>query len=412
MPFQQKQCRVQFAAALGLCLAAVPATSFAADTLNDAIIGGKFDLTLRYRYEYVDQDGFTKKARASTLRTYLGYGTDSWRGFSAYLAVQGVKDIGADLYNSTSNGKTQFPVVADPEVVDLDQAYLQYASPWDTTAKLGRQRIIFDNHRFIGNVGFRQNEQTYDSVRVFNTSLRDTTADYVFIQNVNRVFGPHAPAGPNDGDFPMRSHVFHVDYKGFKPVTITGYAYLLDFLRPRDSNLSTATYGFRLNGEYPIDDDWKALYTGEYARQDSYTNNPVSYGLNYYLLEAGPGYGPVAAKAGYEVLEGNGKVAVQTPLATLHAFQGWVDQFLTTPASGVDDLYFSASAAVKDVKMLAVYHDFDADKGRADLGHEWDASIARTFYKHFTLQFEYGNYVADTFKTNTQKYWATMIVSY
>lgn len=384
----------------------------AADTPNDALIGGKFDLALRYRYEKVDQDGFAKSARASTLRTYLGYGTDSWRGFSAYVAMQGVKSIGNDLYNSTVNARTQFPVVADPEVIDLDQAYLQYASPWDTTARVGRQRIIYDNHRFIGNVGFRQNEQTYDAARAINMSLPDTVADYVFIQNVNRVFGPHAPAGPNDGDFPMRSNVVHVAYTRFKPVTITGYAYLLDFLRQRDSGLSTATYGLRLTGEYSIDDDWKALYTGEYARQSAFANNPARYGLNYYLLEGGPAYGPVAAKVGYEVLEGNGKVAVQTPLATLHAFQGWVDQFLTTPANGVADLYLSASAAIEDVKMLAVYHDFDADRGGAHLGREWDASVSRTFFDHYTLQFEFGDYIADTFKTDTKKYWATLIVNY
>ena len=34
---------------------------------------------------------------------------------------------------------------------------------------------------------------------------------------------------------------------------------------------------------------------------------------------------------------------LQTPLATLHAFNGWADMFLTTPANGLQDLYFRAS---------------------------------------------------------------------
>ena len=412
MPFSSKRRICAVAALLLAPILGSTSPVSAADTLYDAIVSGKFDLTLRYRYEKVDQDGFARSARASTLRTYLGYGTDSWQGFSAYAAMQGVLDIGNDLYNSTVNGKTQYPVVADPQVIDLDQGYLQYASPWDTTGRVGRQRIIYDNHRFVGNVGFRQNEQTYDSIRAINTSLPDTTAEYVYLATVHRIFGPDAPPGPNDGEFPMSSHVFHAAYTGFKPVSIIGYAYLLDFARRADSGLSTQTYGLRLTGEYPIDEDWKALYTGEYARQSSFSNNPQRYGLNYYFVEGGPGYGPVSARVGYEVLEGNGRVAVQTPLATLHAFQGWVDQFLTTPANGVADLYYLANATIEKVKLIGVYHDFDAERGGANLGREWDASISRTFFDHYTLQFEFGDYIADTFKTDTQKYWATLVVNY
>jgi hypothetical protein len=395
---------------LWLLVAAGPA--HAADTLNDAIVGGKFDLSLRYRFEYVDQDGFARKARASTMRSYVGYGTDAWRGFSANLALQGVFAIGNEQYNSTVNGKTKYPVVADPEVLDLDQAYLQYASPWATTARVGRQRIIYDNHRFVGNVGFRQNEQTFDAVRAINTSLNGVTAEYAFIDNVNRIFGPHAPPGPNDGVLPMSSHLFHVEYKEFKPLTLVGYGYLLDFTRPANFGLSTATFGLRLIGEYPVSEMWKAFYMGEYARQSDYAQNPASYGLNYYLLEGGPGYGPVSAKVGYEVLEGNGAVAVQTPLATLHAFQGWADQFLTTPANGVRDLYYLASATVEGVKMTAVYHDFDAERGGANLGREWDAVASRNFLDHYTVELKFADYLADTFKTDTKKYWVSLIVNF
>ena len=202
MPFSSKRRICAVAALLLAPILGSTSPVSAADTLYDAIVSGKFDLTLRYRYEKVDQDGFARSARASTLRTYLGYGTDSWQGFSAYAAMQGVLDIGNDLYNSTVNGKTQYPVVADPQVIDLDQGYLQYASPWDTTGRVGRQRIIYDNHRFVGNVGFRQNEQTYDSIRAINTSLPDTTAEYVYLATVHRIFGPDAPPGPNDGEFP------------------------------------------------------------------------------------------------------------------------------------------------------------------------------------------------------------------
>ena len=384
----------------------------ASDTLNDSIVNGKFDVNLRYRFEYVDQDGFTKDARASTMRAAVGYGTDSWHGLSAYLGVQGVFSIGNELYNSTVNGRTMYPVVADPEVFDLWQAYVQWVSPWDVTARAGRQLINYDNQRWIGTVAFRQNEQTYDAARLISTNLPDTAFEYIYVDNVNRVFGPHAPPGPTDGNFPMSSHLIHAAYTGFKPVTAVAYAYLLDFTRAADFGLSTASTGLRLFGATPIDDDWKVLYAGEYARQTSYASNPMSYGLNYYFAEGGVGYGPVTLKTGFESLEGNGTVAVQMPLSTLHLFQGWADQFLVTPASGVNDLYVLGNATVQGVNLTAVYHDLDAETGSADLGREFDAAVSTTIVDKLKVEFIFADYMADTFKTDTKKYWLAFSWSY
>jgi hypothetical protein len=414
-----RACRIA-AATLGLCLVAAP--SRAADTLADAIVGGKFDLDLRYRFEYVDQDSFAKKAHASTLRAYFGYGTDSWHGLSMYGAVQGVKSIGFEGYNSTINGHTKYPVVADPETIDIDQLYLQYASPWDTTGKVGRQRIIYDNHRWIGNVGFRQNEQTYDALRFINTSIPNLTLDYDFLKKALRIYGPNGVPGPNDGIAPMNSHLFHAEYKGFKPVTIVGYAYLLDFTRtasaayqPTNASASSASVGLRLTGEYPIDEDWKALYTGECARQTDYADNPKSFGLNYYFVEGGAGFGPVSGRLGYEVLEGNGTSAVQMPLATLHAFQGWADQLLTTPPDGVQDLMVTLAGSYQGFKLTGVYHDFDFQRVDGDIGHEWDAMLSRTFYDHYTVELKVADYIADNDTVaalHTLKAWASLIVNY
>ncbi len=48
---------------------------------------------------------------------------------------------------------------------------------------------------------------------------------------------------------------------------------------------------------------------------------------------------------GYELLgSDDGVAAFQTPLATLHKFNGFADQFLVTPAGGLQDIYFYAKA--------------------------------------------------------------------
>ena len=41
------------------------------NSLTDMIMQGELDLNFRYRYEYVDQDGFDRDAKASTLRSLL-----------------------------------------------------------------------------------------------------------------------------------------------------------------------------------------------------------------------------------------------------------------------------------------------------------------------------------------------------
>ena len=168
----------------------------------------------------------------------------------------------------------------------------------------------------------------------------------------------------------------------------------------------------RLFGATPIDEDWKILYAGEYARQTSYASNPMSYGLNYYFAEGGVGYGPAALKGGYESLEGNGTVAVQMPLSTLHLFEGWADQFLVTPANGVTDLYVLGTAAISGVNFTAVYHDLDAEKGGADLGREVDASVSTTIVDKLKVEVIFADYMADTFKTDTKKYWLAFSWSY
>ena len=428
-PYHRATTGKRLAMLLGLGLLAAAGPARAADTLNESLVSGKVDLQLRYRFEYVDQASFAKKAHASTLRAYLGYGTDPWHGLSLYGAIQGVKSIGYEGYNSTLNGHTKYPLVADPETINIDQLFLQYASPWKTTAKVGRQRIIYDNHRWIGNVVFRQNEQTYDGLRLINTSIPDLTVDYDYLTRAQRIFGPRGVPGANDGYSPMNSHLVRAEYKGFKPVTIIGYGYMLDFTRPAtgvstlatnryiptNASASSASFGLRLIGEYPLDEMWKALYTGEYAHQTDYADNPNDFGLNYYFIEGGAGYGPVSAKAGYEVLEGNGSYAVQMPLATLHAFQGWADQLLTTPANGVEDLLFTLSGSYQGFKLTAVYHDYNFERVSGDIGHEWDAVLSRTFYDHYTVELKVADYNADNTtvaRLDTLKAWASFIVNY
>ena len=96
------------------------------------ISDGKLRLDFRYRYEFVDQDGFAKDAYASTLRTRLAYRSPYFSNFGFQFELDDVRSIGNDLYNSTRNGNTNRPVVADPDGTEVNQALILYRGIEDT----------------------------------------------------------------------------------------------------------------------------------------------------------------------------------------------------------------------------------------------------------------------------------------
>jgi len=383
---------------VGVALLVVTVSTAAADDFTGALTGGKASADLRLRYESVDQANALKDANVPTLRLRLGYETGQFHGFGAFVEAETVTALGGGNYNSTVNGKTAYATVADPEATEINQAYLSYAGLADTTLKYGRQRIILDNHRFIGNVGWRQNEQTFDAFTLTNASLPQTNITAGYIYNVNRVFSDKSP----QGDFNMNSPIFNVSYKGWSLGEVVGYGYLLDFTDLAAS--STQTYGLRLKGSAPLGGA-KALYTAEYATQRDYRDNPRSYDLKYYLVEGGVGLSSAEFKLGYEVLGGNGTVAFQTPLATLHAMNGWTDQFLATPVAGLKDAYLSAATMVRGTRLEAIYHDFRADSNSTRYGTEWNLQAVKAIDKTYAVGVKYASYDAKGFSVDSDKFW-------
>ena len=360
-------------------------------------------LDVRYRYEHVDQNNALKNADASTVRSRLGYGTGTFYGVSAYLELENITSVGPQNYNSGDNGKAAYSIVSDPTGSQTDQAYLAWDGPDSSLIRLGRQVINLDNQRFIGRVDWRQNGQTFDALSLVNESLPDTVATFAYLSNVDRISATSAR---------MSSKVLNARYSGLDIGVLSGYAYLLDY--DQIQALSSQTYGLRCSGTASVSIDKKILYTAEFAKQSDYANNPGKYNLDYMLAELGGMWREVSAKFGYEMLEGDGTNSVQTPLATLHAFNGWADQFLITPAAGLEDSYISVDGVMGDVKLLAFYHDFKANKGGDDYGKEWDVQVLKKFGKVYSLAADYASYSAGTTtgKVDTNKLWLTGLLEF
>ena len=173
--------------AMGMTALSFPV--FSAESLSEAFSNGKANLSFRYRYEMVDQDGFSKDANASTLLTRLNYQTEAYKGFSFFIEADNVMEVFGDNYNAGAGNTPNngaYPVVADPTGTEINQAWFNFAFNDDNNLKIGRQRILLDNQRFVGGVGWRQNEQTYDAVS-FDTKISSSKLFLSYIENVNRI---------------------------------------------------------------------------------------------------------------------------------------------------------------------------------------------------------------------------------
>ena len=380
------------ALALALTVLLAPFSAAQAAGLMDAVKGGKPSANLRYRYETVDQDGIADTAMASTLRTRLGYTTAPFNGYTAMVEFENVTAVDGDEYNSTLNGKTSRPVVADPEGSEVNRAALVHKSDTVTTT-LGRQRIKLDNDRHVGNVGWRQNEQTYDAAMVAFSGMPDTVLQYAYVWNVN---------GITFGNTDVEAHLIHLSHTNPAGNGLSAYDYLIN--NNAAPATSTQTAGARYTGAFDRGAG-KALLTLEYAKQSAYQDAPGTVDADYKFAEIGSVTGGITTKVGYEVLGGDGTYAFQTPLATKHAFNGWADKFLTTPASGLVDFMVTLSGQVAGAKVVAAYHDFSADSGSTDYGTEWDLLAARKV-GDVNVGAKYATFNADTATfADTDKLW-------
>jgi len=383
---------------LALGALAAPALAQAAEGQGDWIVDA------RLRYEFVDQDGFADPAGALTLRTRLGYETPVWNGFKALLEAENVTAL-ADDYNSTTNGQTAYPVVLDPEATELNRAQISWSNA-KADVVVGRQRIVLGNARFVGNVGFRQNEQTFDAARIAWKVNPTTTVTWIYIDRVQRILGDDSPQGEWDSD----SHVLQLDSKTGLGQLST-YGYLLDIeTAPLQSS---ATWGARLSGSRPLGPGPSLTWEVEYARQSDYGSNPVDFDLDYLALAAGLKKDSAYFTVGLERLDGDGVRGFGTPLATLHAYQGWADVFLATPARGVRDINLRAGATIplgsKKLKLAAAVHDFTDADGGLDYGSEFDASASLPLTPQLSLEVKAARFEGDTPAfADRSKIWVTL----
>ena len=365
--------------------------------ITDALADTKVKINFRARYEGVDEDGAggaaDKDAAALTVRSRLTLNTGTYQGLSLGLEVDNVTAIVDDYNDLTLDYSGNDSVVADPEITDINQAYIKYVNG-DFKATGGRQRILHNNQRFVGGVGWRQNEQTYDGVRLQYQANDSLSFDYSYNHNVNRIFADGKVGADLGGNF----HFLSVPYTVNKDHKITVFAYLLDF--DTKATWSTDTYGTLYNGKFgPV------FINASAASQSDAGDNTNSFTATYLNAEVGSKFASVTVLGGYELLGSDNGVGFSTPFATLHKFQGWADKFLSTPWEGIQDIYVTAKTKVNGIKLSATYHNLTSDVGSKDWGNELDLVAAYVINENYGVLVKYANYSADDQSTDTSKLW-------
>jgi hypothetical protein len=368
----------------------------------------------RLRYEGVDQAPLAKDASAVTARVRAG--VEAKTGAFAFLVEAEATLAISENFNSGLNGKTLYPVVADPANIELNRAQIQFTGLPKTVVTVGRQRINLDDQRFVGSVGFRQNEQTFDAARIEWSGIKDVKADITYAWSNRTIwgidgFGARQQAVSGDNVFANLSYKHKIG-------TLTGFAYLVgqDEAAISGFRMSSHSFGARFAGSAPLSKAAKLTYALSYARQSDYHNNPNDYAADYWLAELGGEAKGWKLMGGYEVLGADAGLALtsfQTPLATLHKFNGWADKFLVTPPNGLRDAYVGLGytkpkfAGFDSVGLSANYHDYRSDRLSQNYGDEWGAQLALKL-KKYTLTLKYADYNAKAFATDTSKFWASV----
>ena len=269
----------------------------------------------RYRYELVDDDAIPKEGKASTIRSRLGLTTSKRFALKGKLEFEDVQEIGNDLYNNTLNGKDDRAVVADADSTEVNEANLTYSIVDKTDLTAGRDALNLDNQRFIGDVDWRQNNQTFDGAMLGIRSIETFQLLYAYLSNVNRVFGNDSPVG----DFDSNSHIINASFSGMQYGVITLYSYLLDF--DNAPAVSSATIGGRFVNSPKSGGELQLLYDLEVANQSDYADNEKNFNANYYRADLGAARSGFKGLGSFESLGSDKSTGFSTPLATLHRWK-------------------------------------------------------------------------------------------
>jgi len=355
---------------------------------------------LRARGELVDTDASESAGRAGTTQLRVGVKANNVldvEGLSATFEANHV-DAWIDEYNDGSGNKDGYATILDPELTTLTQGFLQYDRDY-YSVKLGDQLIMLDDHRFFGNVGWRQTPQSFSAL---TTEIRPNDKTTIFLGFGNKRYTILG----EEQDYRNGLGLININYKPNDKTSVSPFVYMI-----QDTH---DTYGITAKGWLPIDEHSKVGALVTYATQGeaSLGDNPTDIDADFLRVKAY--YKKKGLKLFVETTQygadTTNDTSFTTPFATLHKFDGWADQFVGIASSGAEDglnsTKIGTSYKTKHLgKLYLAYLLYESNEGGNDYGNEINISHGYHLTKHTHILSKVALYNAsDDYGSDTSKY--------
>lgn len=364
----------------------------------------------RLRYERAEDAASPRTSDAVTLR--LRSGIEARSGPVSVIAEAEGTLAPVNRYFDGLHARPGYPIVADPENIELNRAQVRY--DWrGGSLTAGRQKIELLDQRFVGSGAFRQNEQTFDAVRMQATLAAGLSADMTFAWSQRTVFGfngrgARQTAVSGDNVFAIVSYASPLGL-----VSAFHFSVDQDEAAVQGYRLSSRSSGLRLSGSHAFSNDTALSFAASWATQNNHHRNPNRYTAQYLLGEATLRHSALSVTGGFEKLgadDGRPFTSFQTPAGALIKFQGLANKFAITPSDGLHDLYATLGStwkrhgAIKTVTLSATAHRFTSDRADRVYGHELDL-IGIVGLGKWSVSARYARYDASTFGSNADRIW-------
>ena len=351
-------------------------------------------------------------ATFTTMRTRLHAKASISDDVSAFVQIQDVRTWGGETPTSAPPSITQTGTSIHSDGLDVHQAYISLKNVLDTglDLKIGRQEMVFDEARLIGNIGWIQQAQSFDAARA-DYSNGDISVTAFFAQTVEKDTHPTLGGTVSGAMFESNFSGLRGTYSlGDNGDRVTPYFYYAD--NPQRAG-GEILQNLGIVGLYAVKhiEGFRVRFDGAYEFGDV---NPT-VDKSAFMLTAAVGYDLDVADGAnvtlwYDYLSGNdgsdplSQDNFVTPYATNHAFYGHMDNYLNNPSQGLHDIALKGWVKVLggDLKLSAAAHWFMSAETLAgvgvgsddDLGQEIDLAASYPLADHTGLSVGYSHYFA------------------
>jgi hypothetical protein len=347
------------------------------------VLAQEFDLSAELRPRFESRNGFSKLATTNADAANFV----SQRSRLNFNFKQDKLKLGISVQNVRVWGDVSTLSSTDKNGVALHEAWGEALLSDKFSVKLGRQEIVYDDHRIFGNVGWAQQGRSHDAMVAKYIPNTKNRFDFGFAYNANTETLAQETYAVNQ--YKAFQYVWYngqIDKVGLSLLLLNNG---MEYLELGNQEIAySQTFGPRLTyktGNLGLDAA-AYLQSGKIAKNDvssSYFTANANYKINDNFN----------AVAGFEYLSGKDmndsstKVKSFNPLyGTNHKFNGWMDYFYVgnhINSVGLTDIYFTLSYQKNKFSANVTPHFFNAsgdiysglNKQNNKLGTEIDFSL-------------------------------------